>query len=101
MARNPDYFDDDPIKRLNDAIENEAKEAQKIESIANILNLSEEDQRCLSDFKLHFRDPKHPFDENILKTEFKEEIKINGTERLYYDTQYRQKIADIYDNYLK
>jgi hypothetical protein len=96
----PNGFDD-AIKRLNDALKNEEARSQRIENIANLLNLSDEDKRCLSDFELHFRDPNHPFDEKSLKTEFKEEIKINGTERLYYDTQYRQKIADIYDSYLK
>lgn len=96
------YFNNKEIDNLYKAILEEEKKLEKIENIADILNLTEEDRKCLRSYQLHFCDSKHPFDENALNTsDFKEEIKISGTQRLFYDLKYRQRIADIYENYLK
>jgi len=102
MARNPDYFDDEITKRLNDAINKVDKEKERIEEISNLLDLSEEDKNALFFFPTHFRDPLHPFiEEAINAPDFREEMKIAGTERLFLDLEYRRRIENIYDTYLK
>lgn len=102
MALNPDYFDDEGIRRLKSAMNKAEKEEERINDISNLLNLSEEDKRILFFFPEYFRDPAHPFnEEDINDPGFAKEMKIAGTERLFRDLEYRKRIEDIYDTYLK
>lgn len=74
----------------------------RLESISEMLNLSEEDRNSLLCYRLHFRDEK-PFNESAINDpQFRKELEIDGVpEKLFRDLNYRAHIASIYELLLR